>query len=160
MALQRAGEEHHFRAGKEQPDPEDQLKENNMNRTKKYLIFIVSILFLCGSITAGSIVKLVEKGELESVIKLVKNDKGLLNAKNERGRSLIHIASAKGHLKIVKFLVKNGADVNLMEKSHNLRPLHFASRYGYLNIVEFLLKNGADLHAREKDNETAISYAV
>ncbi len=160
MAIQRAGEKQHFRAGKEQSDPEDQLKENNMNRTKKYLVFIVSILFLCGIITAGSIVNLVEKGELEAVIKLVKKDKSLLTAKNERGRSLIHIASAKGHLDIVKFLVENEADVDLMEKSHNLRPLHFASRYGHLKVVMFLLEKGADLHAREKDNETALSYAV
>lgn len=131
-----------------------------MKSTKKYLIVIISILFLCGSITAGSIVKLVEKGDLEAVVKMVKKDKSLLNAKNERDRPLIHIASAKGHLEIVKFLVKNGADVNQTEKVHDRRPIHFASQRGHLDVVKFLLKNGADLNAREKDNETALSYVV
>lgn len=131
-----------------------------MNRTKKYLILIVFILLMCGSVAAGNIADLVEKGELEAVKKMAQKDKNLLKGKNERGRSLIHIAAAKGHLNIVKFLVENGADVNLMEKIHNLRPLHFASRYGHLKVVMFLLEKGADLHAREKDNETALSYAV
>ncbi|MCK5221816.1 MAG: ankyrin repeat domain-containing protein, partial [Candidatus Aminicenantes bacterium] len=131
-----------------------------MNRTKKLLFFIICILFVFGSIMAGSIVDLVEKGDIETVMKMVKKDKTQLEAKNHRGRSLIHIASSKGHLDIVKFLVKKGADVNLEEESHLLRPLNFASRYGHFEVVKFLLDNGADLHAREKDNETALSYAV
>ncbi|MEN8222840.1 MAG: ankyrin repeat domain-containing protein [Acidobacteriota bacterium] len=131
-----------------------------MNRIKKYLILIIFILFMFGSITAGSIIDLVEAGKTDAVIKMVKKDKELLKARNARERSLIHIAAAKGHLDIVKFLVKNGADVNLEEKSYQLRPLNFASRYGHFEVVKFLLDNGADLFAREKDNETALSYAV
>lgn len=131
-----------------------------MFKLRKVLVFLLFMLLVWGSAAAGNIFDIVKAGDVLAVKKILKADKSLFKAKNEQGRTILHIASNEGHLELVKFFLKKGMDVNLKEKSYSLTPLHLAARQGRIEVVKYLLKNGAELYAREKDNETAFTYAV
>lgn len=68
------------------------------------------------------------------------------DARNSRGRTLLHIAAENRQMALVEYLVLDaGADVNatLPEESGEITPLRFAIGNQDYQMVQFLLENGA-----------------
>ncbi|MCP4149977.1 MAG: ankyrin repeat domain-containing protein [bacterium] len=97
---------------------------------------------LCGFLPMSSseFHQAVYYGELEKVRELSKNNKSLINAKDENGYQPLHIATVEGYPEIVRFLISCGADINGKTKSDEWAPLHLAVRFYKINIVKLLLK--------------------
>ena len=81
-----------------------------------------------------------------------KNNKNIVNEKDQNGRSLLHIASTNGHLEVCKLLLENGANVNEFD-NNNFTPLHCAVYYGHENIIKLLISFGADVNQKNDFGE-------
>src|SRR5882762_8112045 len=70
--------------------------------------------------------KAVKDNNLPEVRQLLKNDPGLVFAKDENGFTPLHLAAANGHKDMVDFLLTTKADVNAKDNSGST-PLHQAA---------------------------------
>ena len=102
-----------------------------------------------------------EEGKLSSVEYLI-NEVGLneANEYNEKGESLLHIATRKGHLPLVSYLIEKGADKEGKDQNGDT-PLHYACKFGHLHLVNYLIKDcGVSLNQFDNNNETPFITAL
>ena len=97
------------------------------------------------------------KCSLETVKKLVEEDRELLQMKDEHGHIALHTASSCGSLEVVRYLVEgNEFNLTVSDKKGSL-PLHKACWFGELENVEYLMaKNMMTITARNNRNELPI----
>ncbi|XP_071041005.1 delta-latroinsectotoxin-Lt1a-like [Parasteatoda tepidariorum] len=85
----------------------------------------------------------------------------LLNARDEKGFTPIHIAASTRNSGFVKFLVDQNADVNVQTAGDKVTPLHIAAKRGFFKTIKNLLaSNKIEINKREKSGYTPLHYAV
>ena len=105
-----------------------------------------------------SVFGLVRSGDDASLRAMV--EKGLpVNFRNEKGDSLIMLASYHGHLETCRVLLEAGADPNV-PNDQGQAPLAGAAYKGYLDIAELLLAHGADIEGASPDGKTPLMMAA
>ncbi|MEJ2166933.1 MAG: ankyrin repeat domain-containing protein [Desulfobacterales bacterium] len=82
-----------------------------------------------------------------------------VNATDEIGECLLHIAAVRGYLQTASMLIDKGADVNAGDV-RGLTPLHAAAWSGNNEIVSLLIDKGADINARDEDGVTPLHAAA
>jgi ankyrin repeat protein len=83
---------------------------------------------------------------LETVlVSLDMDNKYVINAKNTKGWTPLHLAVIANELESVKTLVEHGADINLMDKTSKT-PLEVAHDEGYNDIFEYLREKSGEDH--------------
>jgi uncharacterized protein len=98
------------------------------------------------------------RGEAATLAGLI--DQGLPpNLRNEKGDTLVMLASYHGHANAVRALVQRGADPNL-RNANGQTPLAGAAFKGYLDVIGALLDNGADVEGASPDGRTALMVAA
>lgn len=98
-------------------------------------------------------------GDIERLLK--KNPK-LVNSKNPKGITPLHIAVEERGLEMAKFLLAHGADPNLGD-STGRTPLHWAASQNWREtplIVESLIAKGARINIFSKDGLTPLHLAA
>jgi ankyrin repeat protein len=97
-----------------------------------------------------------KKANNELIIKSLKE--GIdVNAKSDRGLTLLHDASLFDNYELAKFLIGYGADVNA-KNNFNGTPLHYAES---LKMTKLLVENGADVNAQTNtEYETKLHTCV
>ena len=88
------------------------------------------------------LIQAAKEGSLSQMERLFREG-AIVNRKNSRGRTALHVASCSGHLEVVAFLVENGAQVNGTSDAIGRTALHYACNSGHLKVATFLLENGA-----------------
>ncbi|HEX9171465.1 MAG TPA: ankyrin repeat domain-containing protein [Telluria sp.] len=87
-------------------------------------------------------------------------EKGVpVNFRNEKGDSLIMLASYHGHLETCAVLHEAGADPNVAN-DQGQTPLAGAAYKGFVEIAELLLKHGADVEGASPDGKTPLMMAA
>ena len=84
-----------------------------------------------------------------------------INAQNNMGRTVLHLACRAGRCEIVKLLLEQGSrlDVNI-EDYHGYSPLHIACKAQNIKIVEALCQNPMiDVNATDYDGNTPLHIA-
>lgn len=81
------------------------------------------------------------------------------NLKNEKGNSLLMLASYNNHAKTTQMLLNRGANAN-EKNDHGQTPLAGAAFKGYFEIVKILIKNGANANITSGLNLTPYAFAV
>ncbi|WP_353281718.1 ankyrin repeat domain-containing protein [Wolbachia endosymbiont (group B) of Horisme vitalbata] len=103
-------------------------------------------------------------GELnsEEFIRLIKDNKVDVNAKDKDERTPLHHAAHRLSTEEVKVLIEAGADVNSVDRC-GWTPL-FASIISYYgefrNIIKVLIDLGADINAKDKNKKTPLHWAT
>lgn len=82
-----------------------------------------------------------------------------VDAENETGWTLLHVAVWQNSVKCVRVLVQKGADVN-KENMWNMTPIHFAAECGYTECLKVLVDAKANLDAWDDDAGTPLHYAA
>ena len=95
------------------------------------------------------------KGQLEAVKILSATDAIEIDAKDNKNRTALHLASRAGHTAIAAYLIEKGADIHAITEDQ-CTPLHLASVYHRPEIVKLLLKHNADIDTKAPNGETAL----
>jgi len=83
-----------------------------------------------------------------------------IEAKDNDGRTLLHLAAIERKLDILQLLLQSGAKIDAKDNDGKT-PLHCAGRYGSASeIIDELVKNGAKLNERDDDGNTPLHSAV
>ena len=82
-------------------------------------------------------------GHSDKVAAFLKEDRKLINAKDNSGKAALHWAALYGQKKVVELLLAEKADVNLLDEG-GFTPLHWATMFNKSDVVEVLLANKAD----------------
>jgi hypothetical protein len=87
-------------------------------------------------------------------------DKGVPpNLLNDKGDSLVMLASYHGHVDAVRTLLEHGADPNL-RNDNGQTPIAGAAFKGFDKVIETLLAHGADVEGASPDGRTALMVAA
>jgi ankyrin repeat protein len=116
---------------------------------KAVMLWLSVILLINTPVYAGEIHDASDKGDTAEVKALLSKQPDLVNAKNEKGSTPLHLASYKGHLEMVKFLLEKGADIEA-ENGSGFTSLQLAVYGGHRNVAEFLIDKGSDINAINK----------
>ena len=81
-----------------------------------------------------------------------------INAHNEKGHSVLMLASYNGHYELAWWLIQQGADVNSFDKSGSSILMGVAFK-GYDELVHLLIQNGADPAHRNDVGQDALQFA-
>jgi ankyrin repeat protein len=108
--------------------------------------------------TPPDVIKAATEGNLATV-KAWLDKGGKVDARNDKGSSLLLLASWNGHKEIVNLLLSKGADVKIRSNSQNT-PLGFAAESGHADIVEILLARGADPNTVEQHGYSPLIKAA
>ncbi|XP_047424853.1 protein phosphatase 1 regulatory subunit 16A [Mugil cephalus] len=82
-----------------------------------------------------------------------------VNAQDNNGGTLLHIASANGYMSVAELLLENKAQVEVKD-SDGWTPLHAASCWGQLQMVELLVAHGASLDSKSSLEETPLDVCM
>lgn len=82
----------------------------------------------------------------------------LLNAKNVRGATPLHLAAINPDGTTIRVLLAAGADVNAVDEE-GFTPLHMAAFHRQADHALLLLEAGADLNAKTVSGRTPLSMA-
>lgn len=133
----------------------------------KRLIFFTAMVclffFMTGlavSYAAGDeekIINAVKQGNAGEIEKLLKEKPALLNVKDAKGETLLHIAAKTDNTAIVNLLLKKGININIAD-GRSMTALHQAimDRSGFM--ARFLVENGADVNARDRLGVTPLGW--
>jgi len=123
--------------------------------------------------------QVIANGDVPRLAELLRNDPGLVNARDENGNSPLLCAAYRGHPGIVTLLLDNGAETGIFEATvlgnadrvkelleespdradavspDGWTPLHLAAHFNRRNVAELLLANGAKVNAVSRDDSLA-----
>ncbi|KAK6492117.1 protein phosphatase 1 regulatory subunit 16A-like [Huso huso] len=116
-----------------------------------------SLSLLCSGITQERIDECRSSKERQMVadIRALIQAGSDLNAQDDNGTSLLHIAAANGYQRTAELLLEHKARVEVRDND-GWSPLHAASCWGQIQIVELLVANGANLNAKSVLEETPL----
>ncbi|WP_265031026.1 ankyrin repeat domain-containing protein [Wolbachia endosymbiont (group B) of Athalia cordata] len=98
----------------------------------------------------------------EEFIRLIKDNKVDVNAKDKDERTPLHHAAHRLSTQEVKVLIEAGADVNSVDRC-GWTPLFasIVSFYGkFTDIIKVLIDLGADINAKDKSKKTPLHWAA
>lgn len=101
----------------------------------------------------------VGRKDLDGLTRIIRASPDCVDARNDRGRTPLHVAAQNGQNDIVKLLISKGADVEARSK-WKYTALTFAAESSHQDVVVTLLDSGADLGAVTKEGFTPLHKAV
>ena len=103
--------------------------------------------------------KAVERGKVEQVQALLREDKQRVTETGRQGRTLLHLAAAAGQTAVAKALLAAGADLNAVAETHKT-PLHEALENQHFELARFFIAQGAALEISDFNNRTPLHLAA
>ncbi len=132
------------------------------SRIRAGRLVLCLFLALAGNTSAhgGEIQKAVTKGNFNKVVALLKDHPGLIESRDNFGRTPLFLAVAHNQLQIAELLLANGADVNTRDQQGHTPLIQTLWVYNHDKMLRLLLANGAGVNLSDKWNMTALAYAA
>jgi len=131
-------------------------REFGMN---KIAFFFIITAFLFVPFWAEEIHEAAQKGDVEKVRELLRQNPALVDARDEFERTPLHWAVRGVHFEVVQLLADKGADVNAKDNAW-ITPLHSVAARGHEQAADLLIAKGAELVDKDASDNTPLSYAV
>lgn len=127
----------------------------------RHWTFILVLILMAATATAGEIHRAIEVGDLSRVKALVKADAEVITQQDDnRDLSLpLHTAAIAGQLDIIEYLIAQGVIVDGHDKDEST-PLMVACFHGQVEAAKLLLKHGAELDKTDLNGGTPVSFAM
>lgn len=98
------------------------------------------------------------EGDNSKIERLIKANADV-NAKDDEGRTALHVAASKGsHIAVVDMLIQAQSDVNAQDIGGDT-VLHDAVTSHNLDIVKLLIRNGARIDIKNSKGQTVLDFA-
>lgn len=130
-----------------------------MNILKNLCYLAIFLLLSSQILFADDIHRAAARGDLELVISSLEKNHELLDAKDNEGNTLLHVACLNGKQNVAEFLISQKADVNLIDNGKDT-PLHGAAWHGKKSTVELLLASGAQISPENAKGRTPFDNAT
>jgi ankyrin repeat protein len=104
--------------------------------------------------------KAVTKGNFNNVLALLKDHPGLIESRDNQGRTPLFVAVAHNQYEIAELLLANGADVNARDSQGHTPLIQTLWVYNHDKMLRLLLANGAGVNLSDKWSMTALAYAA
>ncbi len=101
---------------------------------------------------------LAKAGTGEPLKALLAKEPSLLNVKNVRGSTPLHLAAINPDGTVMETLLAAGAEVNVADEE-GFTPLHMAAFHRQADYALLLLEAGADVNAKTASGRTPLSMA-
>lgn len=128
-------------------------------RQYKILSIFLLILFLFSGCGENQLEKALKNNNLTRAKFILFIKPGLVETKNEDGRTLLHQAVLRGQREIGEFLIKKDAKINAQDR-YGFTPLHYAAMKGQDEIARTLIEACADLAAKNHYDYTPLHFAA
>lgn len=76
----------------------------------------------------------------------VENDKSMVNARDNTGKTPLHMACSRGNVSVSKLLIESNAEVNQFD-ANKVTPFMLACTSRQIELIKFLLTNDVDINA-------------
>ena len=129
-----------------------------MKKTTGLVIFFFVLGFL-SLLQAAEIHQEAEAGDLAKVKALMEADPALVNAKDENGRTPLHLAARGKHLDVLRYLVEKDADLNALD-NNGTAPLYTLAGSGQTEAARLLIEKGADIDVKNPVKQTPLNLAA
>lgn len=96
-------------------------------------------------ILSSLVTKLAKSEDRAYLRNVLEKNLHLVNSKDQRGNSLLHICARGGFFSAAEILLENGADVNILSKDE-ISPLQYACRESHEELAKLLIRNNANLN--------------
>ena len=110
--------------------------------------------------------KAVLAGKVDFVVKILLYKGGDIDfvktAKDEDGKSVLHLAAMRGLNQSVEWILNKGGDINIKTFIKKRTPLMLAAENDHIHTVLLLIKRGASLtiNQQDEDGRTALHFAA
>ncbi|KIH94033.1 ankyrin repeat protein [Sporothrix brasiliensis 5110] len=94
-----------------------------------------------------------------SVVQLLVDQGGDVNAWDQYGRTPLLLAARSGHADMIRFLLEKGADIDKPDNTTKFTPLMEAILCGSEEAVRLLLENGVNVKAKDVHGSTPLIIA-
>ncbi|MDY0008145.1 MAG: ankyrin repeat domain-containing protein [Bdellovibrionales bacterium] len=102
----------------------------------------------------AAFLKAVRDGDFESLPYHVEDKGASLDARDENGRSAMHIAAERGFTRCIEKLIELGANIDVQDRNLET-PLHIAARQTHgVDTSSFLILHGADVSIKNRFGDT------
>jgi ankyrin repeat protein len=101
-----------------------------------------------------------QKGDLEPLKTMIKQNPSLVLSKDENDLTLLHGAATLGLKDMADLLIAKGADVNAKTDPGAWTALHWAAGNGHVDVVKVLLAGKAKVNAKNSFGSTPLHRAV
>jgi len=91
------------------------------------------------------------RGDVAAVRKLLDGDATLVDVRDAKNLTPLHVAASRGQHKVAKLLLDHGADVHGPSDGDQWTPLVFAAYRGHVDAVTTLIKHGAGVTSKDGD---------
>ena len=97
--------------------------------------------------------------DLNLIISILIDEGADVNAKDNRGNSVIYYAASTNNPQAIYILETSGSDVNAVSNHNGGTAIYAASHNGWDDVVEKLIQHGAKLDCRDSDGEPPLHMA-
>lgn len=133
-------------------------KRANLHLILGWGIVICLVISPLASSLAGPLHDAVAQYDIGNLEKVLRQGTDI-DAKDDHGRTALHIAATKGYPRITSRLTAMGADVDARDKD-GVTPLLRASDAGHLAVVRALLAGNAELESTDSEGNTPLLLAA
>jgi len=100
-----------------------------------------------------------QAGNLQALQALVEADAKLVGARDESGRTPLHVAAGGGRADVAAYLIARGAEVNAAD-NNSWTPLHSAAAADQDEVVGLLVEHKGAVDARTSEGDTPLAVAA
>lgn len=109
--------------------------------------------------TDTTLLHMASAANMVDVIDGTASNNPIINKKNKRGQTALHLAAARGHMAAAERLQAKGADLEARD-IYERTPLVEAASYGHMEFVEWLLCFGAKINTSTGSSGNALQSAA
>jgi len=122
----------------------------------KAIVMASLMLALASRMNAQDIFDAIRNGDLAKVKELVEKEPQMVNARNARQSTPLHVAADVDNVDIAKYLIKKGSDINTANRDRKT-PLFYARNVG---LAKLLVENGADINRDTSNDNTVLVWLL
>jgi ankyrin repeat protein len=127
------------------------------------LIQIFGTSFAADTATAQSPDAVVKSGSIDALRDYLASPGADINARSNKGLSLLDYAAEYNQVDVAKYLLEHGAKADepySNGQNRGVTPLSRAAFFGSYDVAKLLIERGVDINGPEKDTPTPLMYAA